>query len=108
MRAAALVLAGGLASALACWGQARAGGQGDPVRVITHTREYCEELSARAAAMHRDASLRQPGAAAAEARMLAAEGDRLCAQGQIRPGIIRLRRAIMLLRTPEPREAAGR
>jgi hypothetical protein len=65
----------------------------DMPRVITHTREYCEELSARAGQL-RLAHGRGP----AEAALLAAEGDRLCAQGQIRPGIMRLRRAIMLLR----------
>jgi hypothetical protein len=65
-------------------------------RVITHTRDYCEALSARAA------ELRQgQGSMPAEAELLAAEGDRLCAQGQIRPGIMRLRRAIMLLREGE-------
>ena len=108
MRAALLVLAGGLAGALACWGQARAGNQGDAVRVITHTRQYCEELSTRAASMRQTDGPRLLAATVEEARMLAAEGDRLCAHGQIRPGIIRLRRAIMLLRAPEPREAAGR
>ncbi len=75
-------------------GMVRASGErvDDMPRVITHTREYCEELSARAGQL-RLAHGRGP----AEAELLAAEGDRLCAQGQIRPGIMRLRRAIMLL-----------
>jgi len=65
----------------------------EPLRVITHTREYCDQLSARAVELRR---LRATPLAQAE--LLAIEGDRLCAQGQIRPGIMRLRRAIMLLR----------
>jgi hypothetical protein len=94
---------GGLAAAVLALplaaGAARAAGErpGEMPRVITHTREYCEELSARAG------QLRQTHASApAEAAVLAAEGDRLCAQGQIRPGIMRLRRAIMLLRAEGP------
>lgn len=86
--ATALVMA-----ALACWAEARATAPPETVRVITHTREYCEELSGRAAAL-----LQRALAPLEEARLLSAEGDRLCGQGQIRPGIIRLRRAIMLLR----------
>lgn len=66
---------------------------GDMPRVITHTREYCDELSARAGQLRT-----AHGHVPAEAALLAAEGDRLCAHGQIRPGIMRLRRAIMLLR----------
>ncbi len=65
----------------------------EPLRVITHTREYCDQLSARAVELRR-----QLAAPLAQAELLAGEGDRLCAQGQIRPGIMRLRRAIMLLR----------
>ena len=65
----------------------------EPLRVITHTREYCDQLSARAVELHR-----QLATPLAQAELLASEGDRLCAQGQIRPGIMRLRRAIMLLR----------
>ncbi len=72
-------------------------GVGDIPRVITHTRAYCEELSARAGQLRL-----ARGAVPAEADLLAAEGDRLCAHGQIRPGIMRLRRAIMLLRAERP------
>jgi hypothetical protein len=83
---------GVLWAVLAAWVPAGAAGSEVP-RVITHTREYCEALSARVGEL-REARAPAP----AEAVLLAAEGDRLCAQGQIRPGIMRLRRAIMLLR----------
>ncbi|MFM9935348.1 MAG: hypothetical protein ACKVOL_04030 [Novosphingobium sp.] len=97
--AAALLLAG----FVGCWTHARASAPAEPVPVITHTRQYCDELSERAASLYRKAS-----PPLEEARLLAAEGDRLCSQGQIRPGIIRLRRAIMLLRVQAQPEAAGR
>ncbi len=92
MRRPGLLWAAMLAMAVPA-GPARADGPQDEVpRVITHSREYCEELSARAG------QLRQArGATPAETAQLAAEGERLCALGQIRPGIMRLRRAIMLL-----------
>ena len=69
----------------------------DTPRVITNTREYCDELSARARELRQARRF-----ALVEADVLAAEGDRLCAQGQIRPGVMRLRRAIMLLREEAP------
>jgi hypothetical protein len=69
----------------------------DTPRVITNTREYCDELSARAGQLRQ--ARRYP---LAEADVLATEGGRLCAQGQIRPGVMRLRRAIMLLREEAP------
>ncbi len=79
-------------------------GQGDPkgapLRVLTHTLEHCRELAHRAAALRAQAA-----APNAEANLLASEGERLCTHGQLRPGIIRLRRAVMLLRgepLPEP------
>ncbi len=97
---AAALLAAGL---VACWSDARASNQGEPVRVITHTRQYCVELSLRAAALRQTAP-----APLEEASVLAAEGDRLCGQGQIRRGIVRLRRAIMLLRAQARPDLPGR
>ena len=103
-RPAGMVVAAMLMSGVAgCWTDARANAPAEPVRVITHTTQYCEELSVRAATLRRQAAAPQE-----EARLLAAEGDRLCGQGQIRPGIIRLRRAIMLLRTQARPETPGR
>jgi len=91
----AAVLAGPALAGLATASLVRAEtSRNDLPRVITHTREYCEELSTRAMQLRL-----ARGEAPAEADLLAAEGDRLCAHGQIRPGIMRLRRAIMLLRT---------
>ena len=92
-----------IAGLVACWTDARADAPSEPVRVITHTRQYCEELSLRATGLHQKAA-----AALEEARLLTAEGDRLCGQGQFRPGIIRLRRAIMLLRAQARPDATGR
>ena len=92
-----------MAGALACSADAHANVPSEPVRVITHTRQYCEELSARATVLRQKAPAPQE-----EARLLAAEGDRLCGQGQIRPGIIRLRRAIMLLRAQARPDVPGR
>ena len=83
------------AAVVAAWVPVGAAGSEVP-RVITHTRDYCEALSARAGELRL-----ARGSTPAEAVLLAAEGDRLCAQGQIRPGIMRLRRAIMLLREGE-------
>ena len=62
------------------------------MRVTTDTREYCNLLMARIAAAE-DAAL----APLPRAQMLATEGRRMCARGQVRPGIARLRRALMLL-----------
>ena len=80
---------------------------GETVRVITHTVQYCAELAARARTLGAEPHPPTAVAARAEAQLLVTEADRLCAHGQIRPGIIRLRRAIMLLRgqvQPTPAE----
>ena len=92
-----------LAGALAWWSDVQASPPSEPVRVITYTRQYCEELSVRAAVLYQGAQ-----APLEEARLLAVEGDRLCGQGQIRPGIIRLRRAIVLLRAQSRPDVPGR
>ena len=85
-------------------------GVGAPIRVTTDTPEYCEQLSQRV--MHAEHLLRaiapasssvQPPAIArldrrSEVEELAAEGHDMCATGLIRGGLLRLRRAWMLLR----------
>ena len=97
-QARGLVAIGGAVDGLAIRVQAESGRAApEALRMITHTREYCAELSARATEMRR-----QSAGTNEEARLLALEGDRLCHQGQIRPGIIRLRRALLLLRGQAP------
>ena len=60
--------------------------ENDAPRLISDSPEYCAELTARFAAI------------AAEAphnlRLLAEEGAKLCAEGQMRSGIAKLRRAL--------------
>lgn len=69
-------------------------GQGTPAQVTTDTPQYClhllDEVSAQvriSAAPPLDAVTR-----------LSSEGQRMCDQGQTRGGIMRLRRALVLLR----------
>ena len=63
-------------------------------RITTDSREYCDVLGGRVAVMHRLVATPPP-----EATALASEGERLCAQGQYRNGVARLRRALALLRS---------
>jgi hypothetical protein len=65
----------------------------ETLRVLTYTQEHCRELARRADELRARATTPH-----AEANLLATEGARLCAHGQLRPGIIRLRRAVVLLR----------
>ena len=89
-----------LAGVLACAGvgvallaAAPVAGQSPPQRVISDTPEYCLELLDRVSEMVRVASIPPPE----EVGLLSSEGQRMCDQGQTRGGIVRLRRALMLL-----------
>jgi len=64
------------------------------VRVTTDTPEYCEKLAERVA---RDEKARPN--APRQAEELAAEGHHMCNSGLIRGGLVRLRRAWLMLRT---------
>lgn len=64
------------------------------VRVTTDTPEYCEKLAERVA---RDEKARPN--APRQAEELAAEGHHMCDSGLIRGGLVRLRRAWLMLRT---------
>jgi len=64
----------------------RAPAASNAVRVTTSTPEYCAFLAERLAAL--------PGARSEAARSMAEEGQRLCAEGQVRVGIAWLRRAM--------------
>jgi hypothetical protein len=57
-----------------------------PARLTTDSAEYCEELSARVD--------RLPQGETGPPRTLVEEGRRLCADGHVRTGIAKLRRAI--------------
>ena len=68
-------------------------GQAAPQQVTTDTPEYCLQLLDRISELARIA-VNPPQ----EATSLSAEGQRMCNQGQTRGGILRLRRALVLLR----------
>jgi len=55
-------------------------------RLISDSPEYCAELSGRFSALSAEAP--------AHLRLLADEGRQLCAEGQTRSGIAKLRRAL--------------
>jgi hypothetical protein len=66
---------------------------GGEARVTTDTPEYCDSLAARVA---RDEKARPN--APRQAEELAEEGHHMCATGLIRGGLVRLRRAWLMLR----------
>jgi hypothetical protein len=70
-----------------------AGQQSTPELVTTDTPQYCLQLLDRVSELVRiDAHPPE------EVTNLSAEGQRMCDQGQTRGGIMRLRRALVLLR----------
>jgi hypothetical protein len=69
-------------------------GQSPPQQVTSDTPEYCLHLFDRVSEMVRGASAPPPQ----EVTFLSSEGQRMCDQGQTRGGILRLRRALMLMR----------
>lgn len=73
----------------------------DPVQVrvptvISDTPEYCGVLKNRIDGLAQET----PGAMPAEVAELSMEGERMCEHGHIRGGLLRLRRAIAILRHP--------
>jgi hypothetical protein len=67
--------------------------QPPPQRVTSDTPEYCLHLLDRVSEMVRVANSPPPH----EVTFLSSEGQRMCVQGQTRGGILRLRRALMLM-----------
>lgn len=63
-----------------------AGAQPAPPRLISESPEYCAELTGRFGALGAETP--------AHLRVLADEGRQLCAEGQTRSGIAKLRRAL--------------
>lgn len=68
-------------------------GQSPPQQVTSDTPEYCLQLLDRVSEMVRGAPAPPPQ----EVSSLSNEGQRMCDQGQTRGGILRLRRALMLM-----------
>jgi hypothetical protein len=67
--------------------------QAPPQRVTSDTPEYCLRLQDRVSEMVRVASAPPPH----EVTSLSTEGQRMCDQGQTRGGILRLRRALLMM-----------
>ena len=68
----------------------------DPI-VTSDSPEYCGELMSRFTGMTKAAATPPP----TEAAQLSEEGERMCGQGQTRGGILRLRRALLIMRRGE-------
>lgn len=62
-------------------------------RILNDTREYCDVLRQDIARIRA-----KRGEIPTEPAMLAREGERMCQMGHFRPGIYRLRSALMMLR----------
>jgi hypothetical protein len=77
---------------------APAKGESEGLRMTSDTMEYCTELHDRVDGLAREADTQR----AEQARDLTEEGERLCKTGRTRSGILRLRRAYILVRPPEP------
>ena len=86
MAGVGLVTAGAL-------GVVPATGQPAPQQVTSDTAEYCLHLQERVSELIRLAAAPPPR----EVSFLSSEGQRMCGQGQTRGGIMRLRRALMLM-----------
>ena len=68
-------------------------GQSAPLVVTTDTPRYCMQLLDQVSDLMRIVSAPPP-----EVSSLSTEGQRMCGDGQTRGGIMRLRRALVLLR----------
>lgn len=69
----------------------------DPIEVTTDTPQYCSELAVRLHNMVQVAVIKPPR----EVSSLSDEGKRMCAHGQTRGGIMRLRMALLLMMQDE-------
>ena len=68
-------------------------GESPPQQVTSDTPQYCLQLLDRVSELVSVAGAPPPQ----EVTFLSAEGERMCGQGQTRGGILRLRRALMLM-----------
>jgi hypothetical protein len=89
-----LVLAVGVVGLMVWFGLMPVASQSSPPQQITSdTPAYCLQLLDRVSGMVRSAGTPPPQ----EVGYLSSEGRRMCDQGQTRGGILRLRRALMLM-----------
>jgi hypothetical protein len=72
-------------------------GEPAPAQVTTDTPQYCLQLLDRVSEL-----VRTHAHPPQEVTNLSTEGQRMCDQGQTRGGIMRLRRALVLLRNGTP------
>lgn len=86
-----------LTLAVASGGPAQVAGQAPAQRVTTDTPEYCLKLLDRVSELVRLAATPPPQ----DVTQLSSEGQKMCDQGQTRGGILRLRRALMLMMHPD-------
>jgi len=93
--ASTAVLFAGLGLALAAV-SLEAGAQSTPMELTTDTPAYCQHLSDQV-----DKRLRAMASPPPEVLYLSNEGERLCDEGLVRGGILRLRRAWLLMAHPE-------
>ena len=64
-------------------------------RVTSDSPEFCAQL---ADMLRQDVRTHQPAPVPDEVRVLGREGRKMCREGHIRPGILRIRRALLILR----------
>ena len=64
-------------------------------RVTSDSPEFCAQL---ADMLRREVHAHQPTPVPEEVRMLQQEGTKMCREGHVRPGILRIRRALLILR----------
>ena len=92
-------LAAGLAAwfALAATARAQSSGEAEtpPALVTSDTPQFCARLAEQ---LRQEIRSRRPAAVSDEVRMLEREGRRMCREGHVRPGILRIRRALMILK----------
>jgi len=66
-----------------------------PTRVTSDSPEFCAQL---ADMLRQDVRTHQLAPVPDEVLMLGREGRKMCREGHIRPGILRIRRALLMLR----------